>query len=115
MRFLRWFDGPETSLAGTQAGLAMIYLLPPDRPVFAFSEHGDEPIRLSARGTLHQVAHGLDLASVCRAAAHAVGGEGGGHRVASGATIPAGRRDAFLQNADRLLGEQAHGSPGGFA
>ena len=115
MRFLRWFASPETTLAGTQAGLAMIYLLPPDRPVFVFSERGGEPVKLSARGTLRQVAHGLDLASVCRTAAEAVGGEGGGHRVASGATIPAGRRDGFLEAADRLLGEQAHGSAGGFA
>ena len=115
MRFLRWFVSPETTLAGTQAGLAMNYLLSPELPVFVFSEHGDRPIKLSARGTLRQVAHGLDLASVCRAAAATVGGEGGGHRVASGATIPAGRREAFLEAADRLLGEQVSGSAGGFA
>ena len=115
MRFLRWFVSPETTLAGTQAGLAMNYILPPELPVFVFSEHGEEPIKLSARGTLRQVAHGLDLASVCHAAAATVGGEGGGHRVASGATIPAGRREAFLEAANRLLGEQVPGSAGGFA
>ena len=115
MRFLRWFVSPEPTLAGTQAGLAMNYLLPPDLPVFVFTEHGEAPTKLSARGTLRQVGHGLDLANVCRSAAEAVGGEGGGHRVASGATIPAGRREAFLAAADRALADQVPSGAGGFA
>jgi single-stranded-DNA-specific exonuclease len=108
MRFLRWFESPDTTLAGTQAGLAMNYLLPPDLPVFVFSEGGAGPTKLSGRGTLRQVEQGLDLARVCREAAESVGGEGGGHRVASGATIPPGSRDAFLNAADRILAGQLH-------
>jgi len=106
MRFLRWFESPETTLAGTQAGLAMNYLLPSDHPVFVFSEGGPGPTKVSSRGLLRQVDRGLDLASVCRVAAASVGGEGGGHRVASGATIPTGTRSAFLEAADRVLAEQ---------
>jgi single-stranded-DNA-specific exonuclease len=106
MRFLRWFESPDTTLAGTQAGLAMLYLLPPDLPVFAFSEGPAGPTKLSGRGTLRQVERGLDLALVCREAAETVGGEGGGHPVASGATIPAGSREAFLRVADRILAGQ---------
>jgi single-stranded-DNA-specific exonuclease len=113
MRFLRWFESPETTLAGTQAGLAMNYLLPPDHPVFVFSNGGPGPTKVSARGTLRQVARGLDLSAACRIAADAVGGEGGGHRVASGATIPAGTRSAFLEAADRVLSEQLGPSEGG--
>lgn len=112
MRFLRWFESPETTLAGTQAGLAMNYLLPPDHPVFVFSEGGTGPAKVSARGTLRQVDRGLDLAAACRVAASAVGGEGGGHRVASGATIPSGTRSAFLEAADRVLAEQLGPSEG---
>ncbi len=103
MRFLRWFESPDTTLAGTQAGFAMSYLLPPDLPVFVFSEHGGETIKISARGTMRQVEQGLDLARVCQTAAEAVGGEGGGHRVASGASIPAGTKLEFLAAADRAL------------
>src|SRR5208283_5088175 len=106
MPSLRWFESPDTPLAGTQAGLAMTYLLPPDVPVFVFSDHGAEPTKVSSRGLLRQVDRGLDLATVCRTAAGAVGGEGGGHRVASGATIPPGTRDAFLAVADRELAQQ---------
>jgi len=43
-----------------------------------------------------------------RVAAAAVGGEGGGHKVASGATIPVDGRDAFLSDANRIVGEQLH-------
>jgi single-stranded-DNA-specific exonuclease len=112
MRFLCWFESPDTTLAGTQAGMAMNYLLPPERPVFVFSPADDQPIKLSARGTQRLVDRGLDLASACRVAAAEVGGEGGGHRIASGATIPAGRRDAFLEAADRALAGQL-APPGG--
>jgi single-stranded-DNA-specific exonuclease len=112
LRALRWFESPDTTLAGTQAGLAMNYLLPPDLPVFVFSEASSRPTKLSARGTLRQVDRGLDLAIACRTAAAAVGGEGGGHRVASGATIPVGSRDAFLEAADRALVDQLHGARG---
>ncbi|HYB62902.1 MAG TPA: DHH family phosphoesterase [Thermoplasmata archaeon] len=106
MEALRWFESPETPLAGTQAGLAMNYLLPSDLPVFVFSDGGEQPTKVSARGLVRQVERGLDLASVCRKAAAEVGGEGGGHRVASGATIPPGSRDRFLAAANRELGDQ---------
>jgi len=43
---------------------------------------------------------------VMREAGRAVGGDGGGHDVAAGATIPIDERDAFLAAADRLVGEQ---------
>jgi single-stranded DNA-specific DHH superfamily exonuclease len=103
---LRWFESSETPLAGTQAGMAMSYLLPPDKPVLVFSGGGDGPLKVSGRGTLRLVGQGLDLASALRAAASAVGGEGGGHPVASGATIPAPARDHFLDEADRLVAGQ---------
>jgi RecJ-like exonuclease len=41
-----------------------------------------------------------------REAAAAVGGEGGGHDVAAGATIPAGEQRAFVERADELVGDQ---------
>ena len=106
MGSLRWFESPEMPLAGTQAGLAMTYLLPPDVPVFVFSDLGSAPTKVSARGLTRQVERGLDLAAVCRSAAATVGGEGGGHRVASGATIPPGTRDRFLEAADREVARQ---------
>jgi len=107
---VQWFESPEPTLAGTQAGLAMNYLLDPNRPVFAFSGTGTEPFKVSARGTPWLVGRGLDLSAACRTAAAKVGGEGGGHRVASGATIPHDGREAFLDEVDRIVAEQLGGT-----
>jgi RecJ-like exonuclease len=41
-----------------------------------------------------------------REASREVGGNGGGHDVAAGATIPAGREHEFVEHADRIVGEQ---------
>lgn len=111
MSALQWFESPDTTLAGTQAGMAVLYLLDPERPVFVFSE-GSGPTKVSARATLKLVERGLDLSMACGSAASAVGGEGGGHRIASGATIPHGSRDAFLAAADRVVASQI-GARGG--
>ena len=104
---LQWFESPETTLAGTQAGLAMNYLLDARRPVFVFTNGGPHR-KVSARGTTWLVNQGLDLATTCRTAAAQVGGEGGGHRVASGATIPTAARDEFLEHANRTVARQLH-------
>lgn len=103
-----WFDSPDTTLAGTQAGMAMNYLLPPERPVLVFSDGAPGPTKVSGRGTLRLVGAGLDLAAALREGAAAVGGEGGGHRVASGATIPTGSRERFLAVVDRTVAAQLH-------
>jgi single-stranded-DNA-specific exonuclease len=102
---LQWFESAETTYAGTQAGLAMNYLVDPTRPLLVFS-HGGEVWKVSGRGTTWLVGRGLDLAVALRDAAKAVGGEGGGHKVASGATIPIDARDRFLDHANRTISRQ---------
>ncbi len=61
---------------------------------------------MSARAPRHLLRQGLDLAEVLREAAARVEGEGGGHNVAAGATIPPGTEEAFLEIVDRLVREQ---------
>jgi RecJ-like exonuclease len=51
----------------------------------------------------------LDLGFVCRTAAQSVGGTGGGHTIASGATIPKGKEKVFIEKADKIVGEQMKG------
>ena len=103
---LQWFESPEASLAGTQAGLAMNFLLDPERPVLVGSRVADSPMRVSGRGTLWLVDRGLDLARALREGAAEVGGEGGGHRVAAGATVPTAAWERFLDAVDRIVGQQ---------
>ena len=82
----------------------------PDQPCIVLN-HSDGKIKISARGTKHLVASGLDLAEVLRIASESVGGRGGGHSIASGAAIPKGTADAFISTADSLVGAQLGGDP----
>ena len=107
---LQWFDaGGEIreTIVGIIAGMAMgADGVSRDVPIVAFAEKDDEATKVSARGTGPLVGDGLDLSAAMGAAARAVGGDGGGHDVAAGATIPAGTEAEFLERADAIVGEQ---------
>jgi RecJ-like exonuclease len=104
-RALQWFYVSEAALGGAVAGLGLNYFLDSTRPAFALGKRGGV-IKVSARGTKWLVEQGLDLDQALREAAQSVQGEGGGHRVASGATIPPGSEERFLDKADELLSVQ---------
>jgi RecJ-like exonuclease len=107
---LQWFDAGEEireTIVGIVAGMAVgVDGVDRDRPIVAFARKNDEETKVSARGTGRLVAQGLDLSAVMGEASEAVGGGGGGHDVAAGATVPAGREREFVEVADELVGEQ---------
>ncbi len=105
MGHIQWFDSPAGHVSGSLAGLGIIYVLPKDAPVLALFPTSTE-LKVSARGTDELVARGLDLARAMEVAAGAVGGRGGGHPVAAGATVPLVAREPFLARTDELVGEQ---------
>jgi len=76
-----------------------------NKPVIAFAE-SDDGIKVSARATKNLVERGIHLAQAIKMAAEKVGGAGGGHSIAAGATIPKGAEDEFLKVLDRIVGEQ---------
>src|SRR5256884_402991 len=76
-----------------------------DLPIIAFAQ-ADDGIKVSARTTRELVARGLDLAAVMQVASMAVGGQGGGHHAAAGATIPPGSEEKFPEIANRMVREQ---------
>jgi RecJ-like exonuclease len=102
---LQYFYVENPSLAGAHAGLGMMYIFDQEMPTIALSVLKKET-RVSSRGTKYLVEKGLDLALTLREAAEEVGGSGGGHPVASGATIPLGKEDAFLELVDYIVGKQ---------
>jgi len=110
---LQWFDAGDEireTIVGIVAGMAVgAEGIPRSVPILAFAEKTADELKVSARGTHRLVRRGLDLSAVMSEAATAVDGEGGGHDVAAGATIPAGTRDTFLARADELVGEQLDG------
>jgi RecJ-like exonuclease len=66
-------------------------------------------IKVSARGNHDLIVRGLNLAKALGEAAAEVGGTGGGHDIAAGATIPTGRELEFLSLLDKKIGEQING------
>ena len=107
---VQWFHAGNRireTIVGIVAGMAMgTQGVSADRPIVAFAEKDDENVKVSARGTHRLVRQGLDLSVVVGDAARAVGGDGGGHDVAAGATVPKGAEMTFVELADELVGEQ---------
>ncbi len=102
---LQYFISTNPSLSGVLAGLTMQFVGDCDKPTIALSMHGDK-VRVSSRANFRLVEKGVDLAVALREAAATVGGQGGGHAVASGATIAKGKEEVFLQKLDEIIGQQ---------
>ena len=79
-----------------------------DRPLIGMAPAQDDPtkVKVSARGTKELVRMGLDLAKAMRLASERVGGMGGGHAIAAGATIEKGKEDEFLGEVEIIVGNQ---------
>ena len=111
--YLQYFDaGTEIreTIVGIVAGMALgVEGVDGSRPIIAFAEKNDEETKVSARGTGRLVGQGLDLSQVMGEASRAVGGDGGGHDIAAGATIPTGEKERFVEKADDIVGEQLDG------
>jgi RecJ-like exonuclease len=67
------------------------------KPILALSLEAPGMVKLSTRGTRKLVDEGLNLSKILSECCAAVGGVGGGHNIAAGATIPEGKLDVFLK------------------
>ncbi|MFW5963531.1 MAG: DHH family phosphoesterase [Natronomonas sp.] len=107
---LQWFDAGDEireTIVGIIAGMSMgADGVSRNRPIIAFARKNDEETKVSGRGTGALVSEGLDLSVVMKEASQEAGGDGGGHDVAAGATIPTGTEETFIEHADRIVGEQ---------
>ena len=118
---IQWFhagDRIRETIVGIVAGMAMGNAgISRSKPIFAFAEKRADSrpanrsgeaaeVKVSARGTYGLVKRGLDLSVVMGEASRAVGGDGGGHDVAAGATVPKGEEESFVERADAIVGEQ---------
>lgn len=107
--FIQFFYADGPTLAGSVAGVAMRYLLDQRKPTLALALM-DGKTKVSARATDYLVGKGVDLAEALREGATAVGGSGGGHNIASGATIPKGKEERFLEVVDTVVARQLSAS-----
>lgn len=94
---------PDT-IVGIVAGMCF-HKANRDKPIIAFANNEDG-VKVSARATYRLVERGVHLAQAVRIAAERVGGSGGGHSVAAGATIPEGKEEEFLNILDEIIGKQ---------
>ncbi len=84
----------------------------PEKPCIATNEV-EGIVKVSGRGTRALIGKGLDLAYAMREGAMAVGGQGGGHNIASGASIPPGKVQEFIDIVDGIVGQQLGEDLGG--
>lgn len=103
MKKYLYFYNDKASMGGVIAGLALKYLpqFKKGKPVISLSYNKD--IDISARATQEMVENGINLGKAMREAAENVGGAGGGHPVAAGATIPKEKEEEFLKLLDEIL------------
>ena len=102
-RSFRYVLLEDSSGTGIIAGTMTRYIYP-DKPFLTLNEV-EGKIRIG-RGTRKLVDAGLDLAAAMREASQIVGGIGGGHDVASGATIPKGMAMKFIDLIDPIIEKQ---------
>ncbi len=77
-----------------------------DIPLIAFAHSDDGEVKVSARADRSLVDRGLDLSAAMKVASELVGGFGGGHNVAAGATIPRGKEEEFLDIVEDIVSAQ---------
>ena len=108
-RFIQYFDAGD-KMRDTVVGIVAGMLLnsPECRrnlPIIAFVD-ADDGVKVSSRANRELVNHGLDLSFVMKTAAGKVGGYGGGHSVAAGATIPPDKKEEFLDIVEDIVSSQ---------
>ncbi len=107
MSAIRYLDICCSDVTGAIASTIIRYVMP-DKPIIVLNADGDR-IKVSARGTAALIRQGLDLSTAVREGATAVGGNGGGHKIASGASIPAAGQKEFLTAVNTIVGRQLSG------
>jgi single-stranded-DNA-specific exonuclease len=107
---MRYFYTDNSSLGGVIAGIATNFLFDEKKPLFSLArKETDDEVHVSCRGNQTLVAHGLDLGVAMKTVATDLGGYGGGHKIAAGATIAFNKEEEFLAKVDALLVKQMKG------
>jgi len=105
--WVRYIDIQSSDVTGAIASTVIRYIMP-DKPLIVLNTE-DGKVKISARGTPLLIKQGLDLSAALRESAALAGGSGGGHRIASGAAIPVGKEQIFLDQVNAIIGRQIGG------
>lgn len=105
---LQYFDAGSSikeTIIGIVAGMSTSVAADRNYPIVAFAD-AEGGVKVSARGTQDLVRKGLNLSEALAVVSAEVGGAGGGHDIAAGATIPENSKDEFIQKLDMMIGLQ---------
>lgn len=105
-------DRVRDTVVGIVCGMAIDGLgLRRDLAVVGLAWTPDGRTKVSARAPHELQGRGIDLSVALREAAALVGGQGGGHRGAAGATIPRDAEAVFLDRLDAMVARQVGSLP----
>jgi RecJ-like exonuclease len=105
-------DQIEESLVGIIAGMLYGSIIQENKPIIALAKNPDTDgmggtIKASGRGTSYLVRRGLNIGGALKEISSELAGvEGGGHKIAAGAKIPADKIDAFLDLLEKKFEKQ---------
>lgn len=105
---LQYFDAGSNikeTIIGIVAGMSTSVIADRNYPIVAFAD-AEGGVKVSARGTQDLVRKGLNLSEALAFVSAEVGGAGGGHDIAAGATIPQNSKDEFIRRLDSIIGAQ---------
>ncbi|MBC7086073.1 MAG: DHH family phosphoesterase [Methanomethylovorans sp.] len=105
---LQYFDAGSNikeTIIGIVAGMSTSVIADRNYPIVAFAD-AESGVKVSARGTQDLVKKGLNLSEALAVVSAEVGGAGGGHDIAAGATIPKNAKEEFIQKLDLIIGIQ---------
>lgn len=107
---LQYFHGSDhirDTIVGIVAGMVANRRQSDDDAVMVgFANRSETEVKVSTRAPKDLVSDGLNLSEVVADAAEGVGGEGGGHAGAAGATIPKGKEPDFLDYLNNAIQRQ---------
>ena len=112
LKNLQYFDAGSSireTIVGIIAGMSTSITSDRSLPIIAFADT-DGGVKVSARGTQDLIRKGLNLSEAMSKISAEVGGAGGGHDIAAGATIPIVAKDEFIQKLDEMIGMQIRNS-----
>jgi len=104
----RYFYANDSSTGGVIAGIATNFMLDTKKPLLSIVKKDNE-LHISCRGTQKLVKKGLDLGFAMKEVSKKLNGHGGGHAIASGATIDFEKEKDFLEITDKIIADQIKG------
>jgi len=100
-------DAIDESIIGIIAGMLYGSIIQENKPIIALARNKDGTVKASGRGTSELVRRGLNIGAALKEIGEEISGvEGGGHKIAAGAKVPAEKIEEFLDLLEKKFENQ---------